>query len=219
MAAGLAAQLQRQGRSGNSSLSDRALLLPDHTLFCCSTAANTEHADHADCRRAQQQPNTEEGMPLRGSIASQCSQSNTGSKTSEQVQHSSHASPAEACICVEIKPKCGFLPTCALNGHPLKRRMSRYQAHQRLKLAQGRISCISSYDPLDLFSGEAQRTETALGALFAQPQNNLRLFWQGALLCLAGLQELEDRLLPSYGGIRDLKRLLRIILQREGETL
>ena len=47
-------------------------------------------------------------------------------------------------ICLELKPKCGFLPTspCIHPGHSIKRRVPRFQLHQQLKLAQ--VSCSSN---------------------------------------------------------------------------
>ena len=132
----LVKQLRQQGRPGDSSLSDRALLLPDHTTFCWSSSV--EHA-HAGCRQASLQPSAGESMLLGGRVPSQGLQSLSGSAQSQHEQHSWRAHAAKACICVEIKPKCGFLPTCGLIRHPVKRRMSRYQAHQQLKLAQGHI--------------------------------------------------------------------------------
>ena len=63
---------------------------------------------------------------------------------------------------------------------------SRYQLHQLLKVAEGKLAAASSYDPLDLFSNQPQRMLAALRALFAHPQNNLRLFLDGAPV---GLQE------------------------------
>lgn len=38
---------------------------------------------------------------------------------------------------------------------------------------------MSSYDPLDLFSGKEDRVTAALKALLRQPQNNFRLFRDG----------------------------------------
>ena len=41
---------------------------------------------------------------------------------------------------VELKPKCGFLPTApAVGAASVKRHTTRFALHQRLKLAQGRI--------------------------------------------------------------------------------
>ena len=44
---------------------------------------------------------------------------------------------------------------------------------------QGKIDSISDYDPLDLFSSDAGRMLKAIRALFANPQNNIRLFLDG----------------------------------------
>ena len=48
-------------------------------------------------------------------------------------------------ICLELKPKCGFLPTspCIHPGHSIKLRVPRFQLHQQLKLAQ--VSCSSMH--------------------------------------------------------------------------
>jgi len=85
-------------------------------------------------------------------------------------------------ICIEIKPKYGSLTNC--NTTPpedvdLKHSTSRYQLHQLLKKDQGTITSVSSYDPLDLFSGVADRMEDALHSLLENPQNNLRIFING----------------------------------------
>jgi len=71
---------------------------------------------------------------------------------------------------VEIKPKSGVAVTLD-DG----KEVSRYQLHQRLKLARGERKMASAYDPLDLFSGDKLRIQTAISALFACPQNNLRI--------------------------------------------
>eukprot|EP00850_Spirogloea_muscicola_P001139 SM000004S15009 [mRNA] locus=s4:705433:708161:- [translate_table: standard] len=85
-------------------------------------------------------------------------------------------------ICVEIKTKCGFLPSAATNapGNAVKRCTSRFAMHQHLKLAQGKLDHLSKYDPLDLFSGSAPRVAAALDALLDTPQNNLHVFRDGA---------------------------------------
>lgn len=44
---------------------------------------------------------------------------------------------------------------------------------------QGAIKVTSSYDPLDLYSGDTGRMQRALLELLATPQNNLRLFVDG----------------------------------------
>ncbi|KAL3138530.1 Inositol-pentakisphosphate 2-kinase, variant 3 [Trebouxia sp. C0010 RCD-2024] len=94
---------------------------------------------------------------------------------------SAPGSAVEPVLCVEIKPKWGLLPTSpAISAeHEVKRHKSRFQLHQKLKLAQGKIQNSSAYDPLDLFSTDPTRMQRALRALFACPQNNLKLFLNG----------------------------------------
>ena len=85
---------------------------------------------------------------------------------------------------------------------------------------QGKVKRLSNYNPLDLFSGEVQKVEAALAALFEEPQNNLQLF-----LDESPMQLTHDDRLPSLeklpvvrqaGGLHGLITLLRIILLREG---
>ncbi|GAB2272711.1 Inositol-pentakisphosphate 2-kinase [Dionaea muscipula] len=90
----------------------------------------------------------------------------------------------EPCISVEIKPKCGFLPSsrfiCEENA--VKKNVTRFKMHQILKLQQRQLLQLSEYDPLDLFSGSRDRVHKAIQALFATPQNNLRVFLNGSLV-------------------------------------
>ncbi|KAA6429944.1 MAG: hypothetical protein FRX49_00376 [Trebouxia sp. A1-2] len=97
-------------------------------------------------------------------------------------------------LCVEIKPKWGLLPMSPAIAakHAIKKRVSRFQLQQHLKLAQGKISSISAYDPLDLFSGGAIRTHKALVALIANPQNNLKFFMDGKPVDTLGLTAQPD---------------------------
>lgn len=90
----------------------------------------------------------------------------------------------EFCISVEIKPKCGFLPTSRYiaDENYVKRCITRFKMHQALKLHQGKISKISEYDPLDLFSGSLERVNKAMKDLIFTPQNNLRVFLNGSLI-------------------------------------
>ena len=48
-----------------------------------------------------------------------------------------------------------------------------------VRIAQGKSTRLSGYDPLDLFSGEAGRVGAALQRLLEVPQNNFRLFSDG----------------------------------------
>ncbi|XP_009792964.1 inositol-pentakisphosphate 2-kinase-like [Nicotiana sylvestris] len=91
----------------------------------------------------------------------------------------------EACsISVEIKPKCGFLPHSEFitEDNAVKKSVTRFQMHQALKLNQGKISEVSAYDPLDLFSGSRDRVRKAINNLFKTPQNNFRVFLDGSLI-------------------------------------
>jgi hypothetical protein len=85
-------------------------------------------------------------------------------------------------LCVELKPKWCFVPAADAVDHPLKARVCRFCMHQRLKLADGDIDRISDFCPLDLASSDARRVHRALAALLRTPQNNLRLFFNGAPL-------------------------------------
>ncbi|ESQ34585.1 hypothetical protein EUTSA_v10007647mg [Eutrema salsugineum] len=88
------------------------------------------------------------------------------------------------CLSVEIKPKCGFLPSSSFiaEENAIKKSVTRFQMHQVLKLQENEISEISEYDPLDLFSGSKDRIHRAIRALYATPQNNFRVFLNGSLV-------------------------------------
>ncbi|XP_073700671.1 inositol-pentakisphosphate 2-kinase isoform X1 [Garra rufa] len=85
-------------------------------------------------------------------------------------------------ICVEIKPKCGFLPFSRHITKECKRKVCRFCMHQHYKLANGKWKRLSRYCPLDLFSGSKQRMYVALKNLLEEPQNNLKIFKGGELL-------------------------------------
>jgi inositol-pentakisphosphate 2-kinase len=98
-------------------------------------------------------------------------------------------------ICIEIKPKYGSITKCSTihpNDVALKHSTSRYQLHQLLKKHQKTIDTVSTYDPLDLFSGETSKMEKALHGLLENPQNNLTLFINGTPLDLKNSSRCED---------------------------
>ncbi|KAL8490447.1 hypothetical protein ACS0TY_026083 [Phlomoides rotata] len=97
--------------------------------------------------------------------------------------HVSGSLKEDFCVSIEIKPKCGFLPTSEFiaEENAVKKIITRFRMHQALKLNQGKISQISKYDPLDLFSGSKDRIQKAIKALFLTPQNNFRVFLNGSL--------------------------------------
>eukprot|EP00808_Paulinella_micropora_P008285 g60385.t1 len=78
-------------------------------------------------------------------------------------------------LCVEIKPKWGFLPVPTY-VKPIKTQVCRYCLHQQLKHVQGDIARVSDYCPLDLFAASPARIAKAVWSLLHDPQNNLRLF-------------------------------------------
>ncbi|XP_059958396.1 inositol-pentakisphosphate 2-kinase isoform X1 [Mesoplodon densirostris] len=85
-------------------------------------------------------------------------------------------------LCVEIKPKCGFIPFSGDVTHEMKHKVCRYCMHQHLKVATGKWKQISKYCPLDLYSGNKQRMYFALKSLLQEAQNNLKIFKNGELI-------------------------------------
>jgi len=77
---------------------------------------------------------------------------------------------------VEIKAKQGFLGADDDLG------VCSFCMKQYLKLKRGTVQNVSSYCPLDLFSGQFARFDRALRALLECPQNNLRVFRDGEFL-------------------------------------
>lgn len=93
-------------------------------------------------------------------------------------------------LTLEIKPKAGYLAVsplvCPVNR--AKYKYSRFTILQELT-AQGRITkgwqaegdfVKSAYNPIDLYSGDFDKVSEGLRSLFAQPQNNLKV-WFGDL--------------------------------------
>jgi hypothetical protein len=95
---------------------------------------------------------------------------------------------ASNAISVEIKPKAGYLASSPLvhPKHNIKYHVSRFQILQQLNyegvVSKGwnkgsTLKRKSSYDPLDLFSCNHDRIRRAVKALFANPQNNLKVHY------------------------------------------
>ncbi|XP_068940539.1 inositol-pentakisphosphate 2-kinase isoform X1 [Petaurus breviceps papuanus] len=96
--------------------------------------------------------------------------------------HTSHFAEHRPILCVEIKPKCGFIPFSRHVTQEMKHKVCRYCMHQHLKVATGKWKQISKYCPLDLFSGNKQRMHFALKSLLQEAQNNLKIFKNGELI-------------------------------------
>lgn len=85
---------------------------------------------------------------------------------------------------VEIKPKCGFLPSGShvSTERGLKQSVCTFCLYQPLKLSNGSRKELSGYCPIDLFSGDPDRMKFAFRNLFQTPQNNFRLFKDGEIV-------------------------------------
>lgn len=85
---------------------------------------------------------------------------------------------------VEIKPKCGFLPTSPFIDptKAIKYSVCHYCMLQKSKVKEGKYRRESRYCPIDLFSGDPGRVMYALESLVSDPQNNLRIFCNGVAI-------------------------------------
>ncbi|BFG06085.1 inositol-pentakisphosphate 2-kinase [Drosophila madeirensis] len=98
----------------------------------------------------------------------------------------------------------------------------RYCGMQLLKLRNGKVKRLGDYCPLELFSGSPSRMLDALNALFACPQNNLRVFQDGNLIYgdhanSISFDELHSRVFPGEIMVL-IKHLLVACLLREYEV-
>ncbi|CAK4076417.1 unnamed protein product [Aphanomyces euteiches] len=111
----------------------------------------------------------------------------------------------ESSVCLEIKPKAGVLPG-ARNVHQIKKSVCRFCMHQRLKHAEGKVSDLSQYCPLALFSKDKRRVSHAIQSLHRTPQNNFRVL--SHLPPTASHLEVLPQLLHSLSSVlEDLKAM------------
>ncbi|KAJ3602830.1 hypothetical protein NHX12_030576 [Muraenolepis orangiensis] len=106
-------------------------------------------------------------------------------------------------LCIEIKPKCGFLPSPEHVSKDIKTKVCRYCMHQHYKVANGKWKRKSLYCPLDLFSGNKQRMYFAIKHLIEEPQNNFKIFKGGQCIHgdreeLPSLNSLVQKLRPYF---------------------
>ncbi|PKA63890.1 Inositol-pentakisphosphate 2-kinase [Apostasia shenzhenica] len=125
----------------------------------------------------------------------------------------------EICFAVEIKPKCGFLPSSEFiaQGNVIKKHVTRFRMHQLFKLHNGEVFKLSEYNPLDLFSGKRERIYPAIAALLATPQNNFRVFLNGSLIVGGlgcGMDSAAICLNDTNRGIEDLTKITGLRLPR-----
>lgn len=95
-------------------------------------------------------------------------------------------------LCIEIKPKCGFLPSSKHVSKEIKTRVCRFCMHQHYKVSNGMWRKRSLYCPLDLFSGNRQRMHFAIRHLIEEPQNNFKIFKGGQLIYSSRERDRED---------------------------
>lgn len=93
--------------------------------------------------------------------------------------------PAGPTVCLEIKPKCGFLPAGSPStleeSESITLSYPRFVLHMVMKHVVNQQQ-LTHYNPLDLFSGDKQRMQYALWQLLRVPSNNLRVFCNGELV-------------------------------------
>ncbi|KAE8298804.1 Inositol-pentakisphosphate 2-kinase [Larimichthys crocea] len=106
--------------------------------------------------------------------------------TSPVLHQPTHTPP----LCIEIKPKCGFLPSSKHVSKDIKTKVCRFCMHQHYKVASGKWRRRSLYCPLDLFSGNRQRMHFAIRHLIEEPQNNFKIFKGGQ--CIYSSKEGSD---------------------------
>ncbi|XP_023153812.2 inositol-pentakisphosphate 2-kinase [Amphiprion ocellaris] len=106
--------------------------------------------------------------------------------TSPGLHQQTHTPP----LCIEIKPKCGFLPSPKHVSKDIKTKVCRFCMHQHYKVANGKWKRRSLYCPLDLFSGNRQRMHFAIRHLIEEPQNNFKIFKGGQ--CIYSSKEGSD---------------------------
>ena len=85
------------------------------------------------CERQQQQQQQQQQQHTRLQTAVACSEGQSHAR-----QHAKTGQKAQPTLCVEIKPKWGLLPSSPAipAEHEVRRRVSRFQLQQQLKLAQ-----------------------------------------------------------------------------------
>ncbi|CRK91171.1 CLUMA_CG004856, isoform A [Clunio marinus] len=103
-------------------------------------------------------------------------------------------------FCIEIKAKQGYLIN---DEETLCVRKCRYCFYQYLKLKNEKINSVSSYCPIDLFSGTPERINRAIKGLMKNPQNNFKVFCDGKIVyneylkCQSSLHKILTNLFPN----------------------
>ena len=149
------------GRPPPAALHPTGMLMDDHARFaapltaflwelCCGAAPGTAPGGGARGQAGQQ---TLEGSTAGAPGPAGHQGAGPGSGGVAEAGHARegchYLGPEQDTLCVELKPKCGCLPTLAAiaPAHAIKRTVPRYSLHQRLKLAQARLHALSCFLP------------------------------------------------------------------------
>ena len=119
---------------------------------------------------------------------------------------------------VEIKPKCGFLPSSSYitKDHSVRTSVCYYCMLQELKVAEGKYTRKSCYCPVNLLSGDPQRMIYALESLVLDPQNNLRVFKDGFPIYTEEL--VQGEFSTTDGGLCCSSHVFEKVLKEAGWT-
>lgn len=127
-------------------------------------------------------------------------------------------------IAMEIKPKCGFIPS--------GRTTCLFCLTQLDKIRRGKYDARSGYCPIDLYSSNYHRKLFSLSQLLQNPQNNLRLFVDAKLAysmetldqigstdCAKQFPEILDKLCANFGGESvSLDRIMNLLCEKLGSV-
>ncbi|KAJ6237704.1 inositol polyphosphate kinase 1 [Anaeramoeba flamelloides] len=127
------------------------------------------------------------------------------------------------CLCVELKPKMGFIINTPFmrEEYNLRKKISHFQMVERTKMKKGLSSKISGYEPLELFSNDKEQIFKSIQDLLNTPNINLRLFYCSKLIfggCyykeendqnpLLSINNLLKTINPFCGDLDNLKELI-----------
>lgn len=118
----------------------------------------------------------------------------------------------EVFVCLELKPKWGFLPTSKYINpeHGIKKRVCRFCLHQVLKVKSRKVFEMSKFCPLDLYGSCNCQIKYALRSLFETPQNNLTVSVNGQHVPVC---ELEQHLLEMQFSVNCMDDLINLIAE------
>ncbi|EFJ46985.1 hypothetical protein VOLCADRAFT_105293 [Volvox carteri f. nagariensis] len=148
-----------------------ALLLPDHTTFHSKAAPGYTAVGPAICLEIKPKWGLDPRRPH-----------------STQATVVAAAAAVATTVATEVPAGCSGHPA-GIHASDLRRQYPRFMLHMLHKHVTAGVP-ISSYSPLDLFSGDLRRMEAALRCLIRSPSNNLTVFRDGVTvygaMCMKG---------------------------------